>query len=153
MNDNTISLDSTMKHYFIILVSVLTVCCSRSHAQEVKQDPIDQEYYAAILKDTSVASIGACSFTAYKKWEKEMNNAYDKLNRMLKKDKDKQALRQSQTAWKAYRDAEFTSYDHMFNRPGSKWCFSRQDGRVDVVRARALQLRSYIEALKLNGKK
>ena len=142
-----------MKHYLFALVTLLTISATRSHAQEVKQDPIDLEYYAAILKDTSVAGISTCSFTAYKKWEKEMNNAYDRLNRMLKKDKEKQALKQSQTAWKAYRDAEFTSYDHMFNRPGSKWCFSRQDGRVDVVRARALQLRSYIEALKLNSKK
>jgi len=143
---------SSMKRYLFILLA-LTLPATCTFAQEQKEDPIDAAYNACVAKDTSVASISTCAFTAYKKWEKEMNNAYDKLNRTLKKDKDKLALKQSQNAWMAYRDAEFTAYDHMFNHPGCKWCYSRQNGRVEIVRARALQLRGYLEALKSNNKK
>ena len=119
-------------------------------AQTVKEDAIDIAYRDCLLKDTSSGNIDACAFIAYGKWNKELDNAYNKLMKSLKKAKDKAALKQSQIAWKAYRDAEFTSYNNMFNCPGNKWCRRRQDGRIDIVRARVLQLRGYAESMKKN---
>ena len=138
-----------MKNGFNILICLLLLSAGNCLAQAISdEDPIDREYNSCILKDSSSANICACAYFAYGKWEGEMDNAYKKLNRILKKDSDKAALKQSQTAWKAYRDAEFSSYDHMFNRPGGNWCGIRQDNRIEVVRARAIQLRGYLEALK-----
>ena len=128
----------------LTIVSLLAV--APCFAQQ--QDPIDQAYQTCLQKDTSTANICACAFTAYGKWETEMNNAYKKLSKTLKTDKDKAALKQAQAAWLAYKEAEFTNYDHIFNRPGGKWCGIRQDNRIEMIRARTLQLRAYTEALK-----
>jgi uncharacterized protein YecT (DUF1311 family) len=117
-------------------------------AQIKKDHAIDREFSKCISKDTSVATICNCAFIAIDKWNKEMDKTYDKLLKALKKEEEKAALKESQTAWKAFRDAEFKSYDYMFNIQGRKWCNIRQDGRVDMVRTRALQLQSYLDALK-----
>ena len=81
-----------------------------------------------------------------------MNEAYKKLLKELKKEKDKTALKQAQTTWLAYRDATFRSYDMMFDIPGGNWCRLRHDDRIDIVRTRALQLQNYYEVLKTKNK-
>ncbi len=134
------------KKYLILIILLLPAF--HAFSQTVKEDAIDIAYRDCLLKDTSSGNIDACAFIAYGKWNKELDNAYNKLMKSLKKAKDKTALKQSQTAWKAYRDAEFASYDNMFNRPGNKFCLMRQNGRIDVVRARVLQLRGYAESMK-----
>jgi len=120
----------------------------RGYAQDVKEDRIDEEYRKCLLSDTSYANVADCSFAAFGKWDKEMNKAYNKLLDRLKKEKEKDALKQAQAAWKSYKDAEFTAYDFMFNQPGNKMSLMRAEGRIEVVRERTLQLRAYLEALK-----
>ena len=136
--------------FFRILTCSITLLllAIKADAQSEKEDAIDLAYRNCLLKDTSSGNIDGCAFIAYGNWNKELDKAYDRLLKELKKSKDKAALKQSQTAWKAYRDAEFTSYDNMFNCPGNKYCLMRQNGRIDIVRSRALQLRGYYEALK-----
>ena len=134
----------------MLLIPLLLFAYHHS-AQTGKEDVIDIDFQDCLLKDTSSGNIDGCAFVAYGKWNKELDKAYDKLMKSLKKPKDKAALKQSQIAWKAYRDAEFTSYDNMFNCPGNKWCLLRQSGRIDIVRARTLQLRSYAESMKKDG--
>jgi len=137
------------RHLFLIL---LLTAGSESRAQTVrterKEDRIDIEYNECLNKDSSSANICNCAFVAYDKWNKEMDNAYKKILKNLKKEKDKNALKQAQAAWVVFKDAEFKAYDFMFNIPGPNWCSLRQDGRIDVVRARTLQLRSYAESFK-----
>ncbi len=129
---------------FLLLCSLSTA----AYAQSAKEDAIDIAFRECVSKDTSSGNINTCAFAAYGKWNKEMDKTYGKLMKALKKTKDKAAMKQSQTAWKAYRDAEFTSYNNMFNYPGSKWCMMRQAGRIDIVRARVLQLNGYLEGMK-----
>ena len=127
----------------VILSLFITTACT---AQTKKEDEIDIAYQKCIATDTSTANIDACAFVAYAKWNKQMDEAYNRLMKKLKKEADKAALKQSQDAWIAYRDATFKSYDMMFNLPGCKWCLVRHDDRISVVRARALQLRNYAES-------
>jgi len=134
-----------IKSLFFLSILFFSFSCS---AQEEKKDEIDITYQACLAKDSSTANISACAFVAYGKWNKEMDNTYKKLLKSLKKEKDRAALKQSQAAWVMYRDAEFKSYDNMFNLPGSKYCLIRQDGRINIVRARTQQLREYAEDLK-----
>jgi len=133
------------KYLFLIILLLLGF---HAFSQTTKEDAIDVAYRDCLLKDTSSGNIDACAFIAYGKWNKELDRAYDKLMKSLKKAKDKAALKQSQAAWKAYRDAEFTSFNNMFNYPGNKFCLMRQNGRIDIVKARVLQLRSYAVGMK-----
>ncbi len=138
------------KDIFIAVCTLLAVFFTLSAtAQTEKDDPIDVTYHSCVAKDSSVGNIEACAFVAYGKWNKEMENAANKLTKEFKKPNEKAAFKQSQLAWKAYRDAEFKSYDNMFNCPGGKYCLLRQNGRIDVVRTRTQQLRAYIESLKV----
>ena len=89
-----------------------------------------------------------CAFRAYAAWDKQMHDEYERLLRELKKEDEKAALKQSQAAWLAYRDATFTSYDFMFDIPGDTWCRLRHEDRIGLVRQHAIQLRSYYELLR-----
>ena len=133
----------------MIITTLLCLYLLPAMAQETRrEDKIDITYRECLMKDTSVATRANCGFEAYKSWEHEMNIAYNRLLKELKKDKNKTALKQAQAAWIAYKNAEFASYDIMLNLPGGKWQGIRQDYRIEVVRERALQLRSYLETLK-----
>jgi len=134
----------TLKQLLLASAIAMTVAV---HGQE-KEDPIDADYRRCLLKDTSVANICNCAYDAYARWEKEMNNAYKRLNKALRNEREREALKKAQAAWETYRDAQFSTYDLMFNLPGIRWCSVRQDGRIEMVRSRALELKEYEEALK-----
>ncbi len=119
-------------------------------AQTEKQETIDLEYRACLAKDSSSANIDQCAFTAYAKWDREMDKAYKKLLNALSKPEDKAAVKQSQTAWIGYKNAEFKSYDCMFNRPGNQWCLLRQNSRIGMVRPRTVLLNNYLDVMKQN---
>ena len=139
---------------FLFLFTLFTLhAAAQSEKREIKKESeTDKAYDACIEIDTSYANICNCAFVAYGKWNGEMEDTYKRLLRNLKEEKDKTALRESQTAWIAFRDAQFASFDNMFNHPGSKWCTIRQDGRIDIVRARAQQLEQYDDDLKKHDK-
>ena len=138
----------TMHAIKIILLAVFLSMSGLAMAQTAKQERIDDEYAKCLTKDTSYSNICNCAFEAFGKWDKEMDRAYKKLLNEVKKEKDKSAIRLSQKAWLAYKDAEFACYNDIFNQPGNKWSLLRQDGRIDIVRARTLQLRHYQESVK-----
>ena len=131
-----------------MLYGFFLVFSATTHAQTKKIEAIDEEYTKCLAKDTSCGNIETCAFVAYGKWNKEMESSYNKVLKSLKKSKDLAPFKQSQTAWKAFRDAEFKSFDNMFNLPGSKWCLERRNARLEIVRARTLQLRSYLASFK-----
>lgn len=118
------------------------------YGQTEREDVIDLEYHDCLRKDSSYANICDCAFVAYGRWDKELNKTYDKLLKTIRKEEDKETLRQSQKAWLAYRDAEFTTYNYIFNLQGNRWCSIRQNERIEMVRSRTLQLRYYLESLK-----
>jgi uncharacterized protein YecT (DUF1311 family) len=136
-----------MKHYKKLII-ILLLSVFQGYAQTAKEDKIDEEFHGCLVKDTTQANISVCAFVAYDKWNKEMQISYKKLLKAVKKDKDRTAIRQSQTAWTAYKNAEFKSYDNMFNHQGRKWILLRKEGQIAIVRTRALQLRSYLDAIK-----
>jgi len=137
-----------MRIKYLLPVVALLLITDKADAQTAKQDRIDQEYEVCLKKDTSYANISTCAFEAYGKWDKEMTRTLKKLVSTVKKDKDKAALQQSQKAWMAYRDAEFNNYNNLFNKTGNQWSMLRQDGRVELVRSRTIQLRYYLDQLK-----
>ena len=130
-----------------IFFLVLFFSFVQGHAQTIKEDRIDEEYGKCLQKDTAYANICDCAFVAFGKWNKEMDKTYDKLLRNLKKEKDRTALKAAQRAWVTYKEAEFNTYNNIYNLPGNKWCTLRQDGRIAIVKTRTLQLRQYLESV------
>ncbi len=138
------------RYLFLLLsLTIITDC----NAQTRKEDQIDEDYHKCLMNDTSYAVLADCSFKAFEQWNKELNKAYGKLLEKIKKEKDREAMKQSQAAWIAYKDAEFKAYNFVFNLPGNEMSIMREEGRIEVVRERTLQLRAYIEALKTDKEK
>ena len=128
------------------LLVVFIFCISTCFAQSATMDPIDIEYKECLSKDTSTSNLYICAFETYAKWDKQMDREYKKLQKKIKREKDKKALVQAQNAWVSFRDFEFKSYDNMFNQPGYNWVLQRANGRIDLVRARTMQLKAYNDA-------
>ena len=135
------------------LTGILFVLAFNCNAQTRKEDQIDEDYHKCLMNDTSYAVLADCSFKAFEQWNKELNKAYGKLLEKIKKEKDREAMKQSQAARIAYKDAEFKAYNFVFNLPGNEMSIMREEGRIEVVRERTLQLRAYIEALKTDKEK
>jgi uncharacterized protein YecT (DUF1311 family) len=142
-----------MNQYRYIIVLLLLFLAFSGNAQTRKEDQIDEEYHKCLMNDTSYAVLADCSFKAFEQWDKELNKAYGKLLEKIKKEKDREAMKESQAAWIAYKDAEFKAYNFVFNLPGNEMSIMREEGRIEVVRERTLQLRAYIEALKIEKEK
>lgn len=137
-----------MVYKILILSIVCLLPGSFLRAQEAKlQYPIDKSFEECLAKDTSAGNLYNCAFEAYASWDRMMDKEYKKLLRNLKTEKDRAAMKQAQSSWITYRDNEFRTYDNMFNKPGSRWIRLRAEGRIDIVRTRALQLKQYNEEL------
>ena len=132
------------KMFLLLSLLLITIHCT---AQTTEKDPIDVDYENCIGKDTSGSTISNCVYIAYGKWQSELDKYYDRIMKKLVKPKDKSSFKQAENAWLAYRSAEFSAYDNMFNKPGGNWYVLRLNSRVNVIRERVQQLRDYYEAL------
>jgi len=125
-----------------------------AHAQDesYKEEDIDLEYRLCKLKDSSVSNICDCAFIAYDKWNKQLDAAEKRLDKLLKEENRLQ-LKKSDTSWMAYKDQEFTLFDYIYSKQGNYWCTLRQDSRIDVIKTRTIQLRNYFEAIRIGDEK
>ncbi len=137
-----------MKILFLIVFSVV-VSPVHLYAQEVQaEDRIETEYKACLGNDTSVVTICNCSFKAYAKWNDQMEYYYKKLIREIPNDTAKEIGKKAQNAWLTWRDTEFGTYNCIFDKEGSKWNRVRAEGRLNMMRERAQQLKAYYEVLR-----
>ena len=128
--------------FFIFFVTL------KVNAQTHNWERIDMKYQKCINSDTSIGNIGTCAFSAISDWEKEMNKAFDGVLKSLKLSKDKIAFKHAQSAWLVFRDAEYKSFDNMFNNTTYQWCKTRADSRINIVKTRTIQLSNYYDSLK-----
>lgn len=90
-----------------------------------------------------------CTNGASARWDKELNNIYTDLVPLLSPD-EQNALRAAQRQWMLYRDAEFKLIDEMYKtKDGTMYIPMRAADRLEIVKARALQLQSYRDIKKL----
>jgi len=132
---------------YVLLTILLAGALNCSAQKQGDQDPIDKAYENCKLEHSDAAGIANCAFEAYKHWDSELNKYYNRILKSLKKQGDIGSFKNAQKAWVAFRDAEFTAYNGMFNRPGDQWATIRAENRIAIVRARALQLRNYSDSL------
>lgn len=114
----------------------------------VTEDPIDTalSHCLDMPDGQSTAGMVQCLVTAYGAWDAALNEAYKSLTDSLQP-AQKDALKVSQRAWIAYRDAEQKFLQSLMNAPGvgSIVNITTNQAMVDLVKARVLLLRSYGE--------
>jgi len=133
----------------VLLSAVLN--CSLIRADDVaKKDPIDLEIDKMMDKDPSTQGVIVATDKGTQLWDAEMNKAYNDLMKKLP-EKERAALKKSQVAWLAYRDANTglvtTVYGHA---QGTMYLPMAHDEALERVKARTLQLRNYLDILSEN---
>jgi uncharacterized protein YecT (DUF1311 family) len=131
-------------HLIVILFSMSTI----SFAQETAKHPIDKALDACLDKDSSTAGMANCIGEAYAKWDKELNRLYTELMKRLGAD-GKAALKEAQIQWLKFRDAEFKLLNGIYDKlEGTMYIPMRIDSRLQIVKSRALDLKSHLDLLK-----
>ena len=115
-------------------------------ADETKH-PIDIWLEKALARDSSTAGTRQATNKAREMWDAEMNKRYRRLMSALKP-RQRAALRKSQQAWLAFRDAEFAANGTIISsKQGTMWPMLSDDRMMILVKERALHLQGYAEAL------
>jgi uncharacterized protein YecT (DUF1311 family) len=109
--------------------------------------PIDAAYEECMSIDTNQTTYGMmmCAQQAEEAWDKELNKNYKELMALLTPEEQNQ-LKEAQRKWLAFRDAEFQFSGNLhYNMEGTMYRPMAADKEMQIVRARALELRGYID--------
>lgn len=133
----------------VILSTLFAVALTMSvHAQ--KESPIDRKLSDCIDGDPSTAGMVGCIDDAYAAWDKELNAAYQALAKRLAPE-PKDALKTAQRRWLEWRDAEFAMLDRIYaTREGTMYLPMAAGDRMEIIKARAVELRSYESLLRID---
>ena len=115
--------------------------------------PLDGEIEKCMNDDPSTQGTIQCANMGKKKWDGELNRAYNELMKLLPKE-GQSLLRTAQRAWIPWRESEYkllggvylTIYNNLDG--GTMWLVANAIAEMDVVRERALELIAYTEDLK-----
>lgn len=109
--------------------------------------PVDAWLAACMEKDPSTQGMNRCLGQGYEKWDAELNRAYLELSARLAEGL-RPALREAQRAWISYRDLELAWLAKFYGAlDGSMYRNMLAADRVELIRKRALELRSLLDVL------
>jgi len=118
-------------------------------SEQNNTNKIDKILDSCIAKDNSTAGMTNCIHESYELWDAELNTLYNQLKELLNQDQKKD-LKQAQSEWIKYRDAEFKLIDSIYSSlQGTMFTPMRAGDRVEIVKKRTLELESYIELMKI----
>jgi uncharacterized protein YecT (DUF1311 family) len=131
----------------LILSFVLFSAIASAEDEPKKDHPIDKTLEVCLQENLSTAGMVECIGQGYEMWDRELNRAYKALDRQLDA-KGKASLKKAQLAWLKYRDAEFGLLDSIYSKlQGTAYIPARAYSRLNIVRARALELNHHLELL------
>jgi uncharacterized protein YecT (DUF1311 family) len=136
-----------MIKYTLIISSLFYALLSQ--IKTVPKHPIDIEVEKCHQKEINQTTMGmiGCEQLGFELWDKELNKFYLKLMEELKYE-EKESLRLTQRSWIVFRDREFNFSDRFYaNLQGTMWGIVAISRRREVTRARALELKAYVETL------
>ena len=129
----------------IIMIACIVIKTKQSAGQDTH--PIDKETKKCFEKDYTTAGMVNCASIAYNKWDAELNKNYKLLMSKLS-EAEKLTLKNSQLAWIKYRDLEFNVLNDLYgHKEGTMYIPIRSMSRVEIVKKRALELKSYYDLL------
>lgn len=116
-------------------------------APAIKKHPIEVEMESALDENPSTLGMRQAFGDARDKWEKEIIKSFSKLKETMEPE-EFEALRISQSAWEAYRDAEVKTQEEILSRQeGTIWGPLMSSSEMELYRSRALQLDEYVGAV------
>ena len=122
-------------------------------AQESKEHSIDKTLSRCEQKQGAYTRGEAeCLSQAFDSWEKDITETYDALKAFLPPARLK-SLEVGQTKWAEYRDEEFDLIGGIFPQRGTLYVPLRIRYRIEVVKARALELERYLQRVKRTREK
>ncbi len=138
-----------MKLFSAFLLPFFFISVAVFSQEPPEQHPIDIALDKCMDKNPSTHGRIGCLDEAYKKWDAELNKNYKALS--LKLDaKQKAALLTSQRKWLEYRDLEFKFQSAFYaTMEGTMYQPMAVDDRMEVVKKRALDLKSYLDLLEM----
>ncbi|WP_419736665.1 lysozyme inhibitor LprI family protein [Pseudomonas sp. COR18] len=95
--------------------------------------------------DASQASMNTCTAQAFKRADDDLNRYYKAQMDYLKGSAGKEALRDAQRKWLAFRDADCRYRVGKPEEGGSMWPMRDLQCRTELTRQRAAQLKAYTE--------
>jgi uncharacterized protein YecT (DUF1311 family) len=115
------------------------------------ENSIDAGLEKCLGSDSTTAHMLDCSYKAYDEWDKELNKNYNLLLSKLDPS-EREILRNAQRQWLLSRDADFKAIDAVYaHKSGTLYAPMRVTDRTDIVKARALQLRGYVDLIDDSG--
>jgi uncharacterized protein YecT (DUF1311 family) len=135
-----------ISHY--VLLILITVLPTFSFSEETtSKHQIDVWLEQNISKDPSTVGMRAALNQAREMWDTEMNKVYNRLMARLSPEQQN-ALRESQRAWLAFRDAEGKAISSIIaSKVGTIWQLEATDEGMQLVRSRVLRLLAYEQDL------
>lgn len=134
-----------------ILVGMILFLFQLTYGQEEKH-PIDLRLEACLASDSGISTAGMieCLSSAANSWDGELNSYYDLLREALDSS-EQEALTASQVSWLTYRDREFEFTNHLYgDMLGTIWRITSAQRRMNVVKQRALELKTYYKTLQFD---
>ncbi|MFP4347461.1 MAG: lysozyme inhibitor LprI family protein [Thermodesulfobacteriota bacterium] len=108
---------------------------------------IDRQLAECMVKDNTTAGMTNCLFAAYDMWDGELNRIYKELRGRLQPE-GQAALKATQSEWLQYRDLEFALIDSIYaGFEGTMYTPMRVEDRMNIVKNRVMELKSYIDLL------
>ena len=109
--------------------------------------PIDESFGECMDHSEAITSkMVDCMQEAYVHWKAELNKYYNLLMDVLYKDAKKRLVK-SQSTWKEYWDEEFEFTPTYFKDMGSRIGSAKCNDKVNTIKHRALELRSYYKTV------
>ncbi|CAN5384929.1 hypothetical protein BH10BAC1_BH10BAC1_20000 [soil metagenome] len=129
----------------LALVFTLNKCYSQEKVQTAGDYAIDVTLNTCLDSNQTTVGMMECAGQARDAWDKELNKYYKLLMSKLT-DIEKAKLKTAQKKWLEYRDTEFDASGTIYyDQDGTMWKIVAVNRQVEIVRQRALDLKSYYD--------
>ena len=127
------------------LIVFSTMVC----AQDIRVHAIDKALAVCEKKQGAFTRGEAeCLTVALESWERDVTDTYDALKKQVS-DTELKSLAAGHKNWSEYRDREFEFINELFlNKRGTMYVPRRISYRIELVKARAVELETYLRAVR-----
>jgi uncharacterized protein YecT (DUF1311 family) len=132
---------SYLKKIASLLLTVFVITASYSQVEQVKH-PLDNVYKDCCNRNHGDYGASKCANEINQEWDKEILKYYNALMNILDSNVQKN-LREAEKQWMEYRNAEYKFSRDLSNMEGTMYIRIRAQKNMRIVRARALELKSY----------
>lgn len=135
-----------MKKTLLFFAISIFILSSKVFSQEIPH-PIDVFLDSCMEKNQSTMGMTKCTDEAVKMWDDELNKYYKILMTMLD-DESIKALKSAEKQWIEFKDKEFTNIDLIYSKlDGTMYIPMHSYAKLEIIKARALQLKDYYDLL------